>query len=155
VIDVNTAGVVPATNGVAIQVRKRRRRDEEYINTLILTAMALSPRMRLVMVVDEDVDIYSADDLMWALSSRVNPKESVMMIPPGTRAAGISGESKGPSAPVWRMGIDATVPFDQKREYFRGEYPAVDLEKWLTREQITKIRAEQSEYAKVLAKLRT
>lgn len=154
VIDVNTAGCVPATNGVAIQVRKRRRRDEEYINTLILTAMALSPRMRLVMVVDEDVDIYSADDLMWALSSRVNPKENVMMIPPGTRAAGIRGESMGPASPVWRMGIDATAPFEQKREYFRGEYPAVDLEKWLTREQIAKIRAEQSEYAKVLAKLR-
>ena len=154
VIDVNYPGAVAAGNGLAIQVRKRRRREEDYINNLILTAMTLSPRMRLVIVVDEDVDIYSADDIMWALCSRVDPNKDVMMIPPGTRVAGIRGEARGPTSPAWRMGIDATAPFEQKREYFRGEYPRVDLERWLTREEIAKVRAQQSEYAKVLAEKR-
>jgi len=77
-----------------------------------------------------------------------------MMIPPGTRVAGIRGESKVPTSPASRMGINATGPFEQKREYFRGEYPKVDLEKWLMREEIAKIGAQQSEYAKVLAEKR-
>jgi len=67
------------------------------------------------------------------------------------RTGGIRGEARGPASPVWRMGFDATAHFEEKWAYYRGQYPRVDLKKWLTAEEIDKVQAQQSTYAKLLA----
>jgi len=142
------------STGIVIQVKKQRRRNEELIKNLILAAWAFCSVLRMVVVVDEDVDIYSADEVLWALITRVNADEDLILMPPGTSWAGTLGRTIGPTAPVWRMGFDATVPLEHKWQYWRGEFPEVDLGKWFTMDEITRVRALQSEYAKLLAEKR-
>ena len=154
VIDLNIPPSMLGTLGLVIQIKKERRRDESYIKNLILLAWASCPSLRIVIVVDEDVDIYSAEDIMWALSTRVNAKDNLILMPPGVSWAGQQGEEIGPSAPTWRMGFDATVPLEHKWQYFRGEFPSVNLENWFTKDQIAKVRASQSEYARFFAERR-
>lgn len=154
VVDVNSLQSMKGWNGLVIQVHKRRRRDEEHITNLFLAAWAASSALRMVIVVDDDVDIYNADEVLWALNTRVDPKKNLILVPPGTRIAGQSGESLGPLAPVWRMGFDATVPWESRWQYWRGEFPKVNLEKWFTKDDIARVRAMQSEYARVIAEKR-
>ena len=141
-------------NGLVIQVHKQRRRDAEHITNLFMAAWAAASALRMVIIVDDDVDIYNADEVLWALNTRVNPKEDLIMVPPGTRIAGQSGESLGPVSPVWRMGFDATVPWDHRWQYWRGEFPEVKLENWFTPEDIARVRSMQSEYARLIAEKR-
>lgn len=154
VIDVNVLPSMMGWLGVVIQVRKQRKRTEEHIKNLILTAWTFCSILRVVVVVDEDVDIYNADELIWALCTRVNVKDDLIVMPPGTSWAGTKGRTIGPTAPVWRMGFDATVPLEYKWQYWRGEFPEVELGKWFTRDEIARVRTLQSEYAKVLAEKR-
>jgi UbiD family decarboxylase len=58
--------------GLVIQVRKRFRRDDATVRSLILAAFGLSMALRMVVVVDDDVDIYSADEIIWAMSTRLD-----------------------------------------------------------------------------------
>jgi 3-polyprenyl-4-hydroxybenzoate decarboxylase and related decarboxylases len=39
--------------------------------------------MRLVIAVSEDVDPYSMDDVMWCLTTRVNPRADILNPIPG------------------------------------------------------------------------
>lgn len=147
VIDVNTLHGMMGLLGTVIQVKKQTRRDEEHIRDLILAAWASCSVLRTVVVVDEDVDIYNADEIIWALNTRINPNEDLILMSPGT-----TGKVTGPAASVWRIAFDATVPFKYKQHYSRGEFLKVDLERWLTRNEIAGVRALQSEYARLLAK---
>ena len=151
VVDVNSLQAMKGWNGLVIQVHKRRRRDEEHITNLFMAAWAASSALRMVIIVDDDVDIYNAEEVLWALNSRVDPKTDLIMVPPGTRSAGQSGEVTSPVSPVWRMGFDATVPWDYRWQYWRGEFPKVDLEKWFTPKEIARVRAMQSDYARLIA----
>lgn len=132
--------------GIVIQVRKRFRRDDSIVRNLILAAFSLIFQLRLVFVVDDDVDIYNADELIWALNTRFDPKDNMIVIPEP-----LHGRGKGPLKPVARIGIDLTCPKEDREHYWRGEYPNVDLEKWFSKEQVTRATAGQSDYAKLLA----
>ncbi|MBB5049001.1 4-hydroxy-3-polyprenylbenzoate decarboxylase [Rhodopseudomonas rhenobacensis] len=81
-----------------------------------LIAAANSYMGRLVVIVDEDVDPSSLADVMWAVTTRCEPSESVDIVRnawsssldprlrPGDRVAGLTSHSK--------MIIDACKPFD-------------------------------------------
>jgi len=154
VVDVNSLQCMKGWNGLVIQVRKQKRRDAEHITNLFMAAWAAVSALRMVIIVDDDVDIYNADEVLWALNTRVNPKEDLILVPPGTRIAGQSGEVVGPVSPVWRMGFDATIPWDSRWQYWRGEFPEVKLENWFTPEEIGQVRSMQSEYARLIAEKR-
>ena len=135
--------------GLVIQVRKRFRRDDGIVRNLILAAFAAIFPLRLVFVVDDDVDIYNADELIWALNTRLDPQSNMLVIPEPRHGLGA-----GPLKPAARIGFDLTAPKAEQKHYWRGEYPAVDLEKWFSKEQIAKSQREQNEYARLLAKRR-
>jgi 4-hydroxy-3-polyprenylbenzoate decarboxylase len=79
---------------------------------------------RYIVVVDDDIDPYNVDDVLWAMWSRSDPEDSADLvrhcwstpldprIPPEKRARGEFSNS--------RMIIDATRPF-----HWRNEFPAV------------------------------
>ena len=103
-----------------------------------------------VIVVDDDVDIYSAEEIMWAMHTRLDAQSNMMVIPdPGT-----SGRANGPLQPVARIGLDLTAPKASQQHYWRGEYPQVDLRRWFSGDQIASAVAEQGEYARLLARRR-
>ena len=76
---------------------------------VILTALGDSSRPKLVIVVDEDIDVYDTEMVNWAIMTRSQPAEDTIIVPR------VAGGPLDPSAPekevisVW--GIDATRPF--------------------------------------------
>lgn len=147
--------------GVVFQVKKRRRSDEGYQRTILSGALNAVAGLRVAIVVDEDVDIYSADDVMWAITTRVSPMDIVrgvggavgQLLMPGERNIGGSGQEELYSF-GGGIGMDATVPFEAKWGFERGVYPVdrIDLRKWFSEEEISGVRAIQDEYAKLLSK---
>ena len=101
--------------------------------------------MKLVIAVDEDVDIYDMNDVLWAIMTRANPTTDYLVGTSGTRGIQAGGAPGG-------MAIDATVPFGNRAQYERPHYSVdIDLGKWLSEAQIDAIRGQQSEYARCLA----
>ena len=67
------------------------------------------PGPRPCTVVDEDVDIYDMNDVMWAILTRSRPDRDVMIIPE------TPSFYRDPHKDHWgRLGIDATAPFDRR-----------------------------------------
>ncbi len=143
--------------GVIFQVRKSRAQDEGFQRNILVAALANAPGMRLAVAVDEDVDIYNADDVMWAIESRVDPDKDILRLPGNMRGiAAQPMEVRQRGVGGWEGGVafDATKPFVEAWRFERGPYPSnqIDLKKWLTEKQIAAVRAQQSEYAKSCAK---
>ncbi len=82
--------------------------------------------LKHVMVIDDDIDIYSRDELEWALATRFQASKNLF-----TQEA--PGSSVDPSAePIpgsdrqktTRMGLDATIPSEkERREFMRPHIP--------------------------------
>jgi UbiD family decarboxylase len=62
-----------------------------------------------VIVVDEDVDIFDTNDVMWAVATRVWPEKDIFLVP-GVKGAIIDPTSDPENFTVTKMGIDATRP---------------------------------------------
>ncbi len=143
--------------GVIFQVHKSRAQDEGLQRNILVAALANAPGMRMAIAVDEDVDIYNNDDVLWAIETRVDPDKDILRLPRGMRGiAAQPMEVRQRGVGGWEGGVafDATKPFVDAWRFERGRYPSdqVDLKKWLTEEQIAAVRAQQSEYAKTCAK---
>jgi 4-hydroxy-3-polyprenylbenzoate decarboxylase len=144
-------------SGVIFQIRKERAQDEGFQRNILLSALADAPGMRMAIAVDEDVDIYNADDVMWALESRVDPDRDIIKLARGMRgiaAQPIEVRERGIGGWEGGMAFDATKPFNIVDAFRRPQYPVdkVDLKKWFTEEQLQNIRSLQTEYARSLAK---
>jgi len=156
-VDVNIPDYFKWGSGVIFQIRKERAQDEGFQRNILLAALADAPGMRMAVAVDEDVDIYNADDVMWAIESRVDPDRDILKLPRGARGiAAQPMEARLSGMGGWEggMAFDATKPYKTKHYFQRPQYPVnkVDLKKWFTEEQIASVRAMQTEYAKTLAK---
>ncbi|HSR54994.1 MAG TPA: UbiD family decarboxylase, partial [Alphaproteobacteria bacterium] len=64
--------------GAIIQVRKRNKIEEGWQRNFLTAILACSQGSRLVIAVSEDVDIYDMDDIMWCLTTRVNPRTDIL-----------------------------------------------------------------------------
>lgn len=143
---------------MAIQVQKRRAADEGFQRNLIMVLLGSTNFTRLVVVVDEDVDIYRPEELIWAIGSRVDPSRDI--IHGVGRGHAYMPMERGESAGALEfrfmesIGFDATVPHADKWRYERARYPKVDLSQWFSREQIEKVRSRQTEYSRFLADTR-
>jgi UbiD family decarboxylase len=88
---------------------------------------------KVVIVVDDDVDIYDLEDVMWAYLTRGPADKRAMIL------EGIPGFYRDPHKDHWgRLCIDATCPLDRAREFDRKIVPgedAVNLEEWLATEE--------------------
>jgi 2,5-furandicarboxylate decarboxylase 1 len=86
-----------------------RQRYKGQARHLILTALGDAARVKWVIVVDDDVDVYDSEQVNWAIITRSQPAEDLVVIPR------VAGGPLDPSAPekevisVW--GLDATRPF--------------------------------------------
>jgi hypothetical protein len=91
----------------------------------ILAAFAAFPPLKMVTVVDEDVNIRSAQDVEWALATRLDPGSGIVVIDKAF------GHGLNPSFPNYlgpKVGFDATQPFPKRPEYERVAFRDVALE---------------------------
>lgn len=162
-IDTNIPMGMTDWGGVIFQVKKRRARDEGLQRNILTAALSISLGARLGIVVDEDVDIYNVEDVLWALTTRVNPRDDILTIceggfgqtfQPAERSS--AGDRQWTQSNIrfsGAMGIDATRPFIHKDAFERARYnvEVVDLAKFYSPEQIQKAKEGQRDYAKFLA----
>src|SRR5207237_7479090 len=76
--DVNIPFPMTDWAGASLQVRKRLKTDDGFTRNFLAAAMACSSGMRLCIAVDSDVDSYSMDDIIWALTTRVDPRDDIL-----------------------------------------------------------------------------
>lgn len=157
VVDINILNCLKFAGGVIYQVKKRGMGDEGMQRNLLAAALSASPGQRLAIVVDEDVNIYNADDVLWAVMTRSEPNHSIVRGPRGSIGQALMPSERhgerGWGGFEGGVGIDATIPFVHKSSFQRAKYPVykVDLKKWFPEEEISKVKANQSEYARFLA----
>jgi 2,5-furandicarboxylate decarboxylase 1 len=91
----------------------------------LMAAFAAFPPLKMVTVVDDDVDIRNPGDVEWAMATRLDPKRGIMVID------NVFGHGLNPSFPDYlgsKVGFDATRPFPHTPEYNRAKLRDASLD---------------------------
>ena len=120
-----------------LQVKKRFAADEGRQRQAALLAFAAFSELKHVMLVDEDVDIFDMNDVMWAMTTRYQGDVSTVFIP-GVRCHPLDPSSDPAFSPSIRdRGIacktifDCTVPYALKKNFQRSEFLDVDVNRFI------------------------
>ncbi len=120
-----------------IQFKKTVPSDEGRQRQAALLAFSAFPELKQVILVDEYVDIIDTNDVLWAMTTRMQADVDIVTIP-GVRCHPLD-PSNDPAC-SWSIrdhGIacktiyDATVPFNQKARFQRAKFMEVDVKKFL------------------------
>lgn len=120
-----------------IQFKKTVPSDEGRQRQAALLAFSAFPELKQVILVDEDVDIFDTNDVLWAMTTRMQADVDIVTIP-GVRCHPLD-PSNDPAC-SWSIrdhGIacktiyDATVPFNHKARFQRAKFMEVDVKKFL------------------------
>ncbi len=88
-----------------------RKENEAQARQVIYTLLSQISTIKQAIVVDEDVDIYSLEDVHWACGTRFQGDEGLLVLPR------ILGSDLDPSAKpgyiTAKVGLDATKPLDK------------------------------------------
>ncbi len=162
--DVNIPYSFTDWGGCIIQVKKRSRIEEGWQRNFLSAILSCNQGMRLAFAVDTDIDIYSMDDIMWTLVTRVNPATDIFNpVPGGIGQTFMPQERMTAGDKEWTasntsfeggMAIDATIPFGYELDFRRPVYPVeqVSLEKFFSRDQVARGKSFMSGWAKLLSK---
>ncbi len=125
IVDVNDVNVTVAGGCRFHSIISIDKKKEGEPRSAILSALGCHSDLKHVLIVDNDVDIYDYKDIEFALASRVQASEDIVIIP---RALGSGLEASHVVRGVTdKMGIDATMPLGEGREKFeRAEIPGYD-----------------------------
>lgn len=120
-----------------MQFKKSIPSDEGRQRQAALLAFSAFAELKHVILVDEDVDIFDINDVMWAMTTRFQADVDLVTIPgvqchpldpsnepeyhPNIRARGVACKAI----------FDCTVPFDQKDRFERAKFMDVDPKHWL------------------------
>lgn len=120
-----------------VQCQKTVPTDEGKQRQAALLAFSSFPELKHVILVDEDVDIFDTDDVLWAMNTRFQGDRDIITIP-GVRCHPLDPSSCPEYSPsISNVGIscktiyDCTVPFHLKSQFKRSQFLEVDYTKWL------------------------
>ena len=120
-----------------LQVKKLRASDEGRQRQAALLAFAAFSELKHIFIVDEDVDPFDMNDVLWAMNTRFQGNLDTIFIP------GVRGHPLDPSqSPQYNPTIaqegiscktifDCTVPFHQKKKFVRAQFMDVDPQRFL------------------------
>jgi 2,5-furandicarboxylate decarboxylase 1 len=111
--NVRAVHVPHKTCGAFLAIISMKKIAEGEPRMAMLTTLGTELYTKQVIVVDEDVDIYDMEDVMWAVATRVRAEKDVLMVP-GVKSAVIDPTSDPTSFTVTKMGIDATAPINEE-----------------------------------------
>ena len=108
---------IPPCGGVSfyvvIAIQQRYAGEAKQV---LMAALSNVIRPKWVVVVDDDINVHDFNDVNWALSFRVRPKEDVVIVdnvPAGPLDPAV-GESQLTKRVLSAVGIDATRPYGEK-----------------------------------------
>jgi UbiD family decarboxylase len=108
-----------------VSIEKRKEGDGK---NAILAALSAHPSMKGVVVVDEDIDIFDERDVEWALATRFQPDQDLVLVK-NARGSSLDPSSNLEEHTTAKYGIDATRPLGRDEKSFaRVELP-FDLDK--------------------------
>lgn len=120
-----------------LQVKKRLENDEGRQRQAALLAFSAFSELKHVILVDDDVDIFDLNDVIWAMTTRYQGDISTVFIP-GVRCHPLDPSSDPAfSYSVRDHGIacktifDCTVPFTMKGQFRRSEFMEVEISRFL------------------------
>jgi len=120
-----------------MQFRKLSIQDEGRQRQAALTAFAAFSELKHVIIVDEDVNIYDSNDVLWAMTTRYQGDVSTVFIP------GVRCHPLDPSqSPEFSHSIkadgnscktiyDCTVPYGMRKKFERAKFEEVDIRKFV------------------------
>ena len=126
---------IPPWGGLFIVIIKMVPQVEEQVRDVLMTAL-YSPMLifsKIAIAVDEDMDVTSAEDILYSLGVRMNPQTDMMSI---DRTLGLPYDLSLPDLPGapplrvgGKLGIDATKPSLLRKE-LRAKFQRVNPKGW-------------------------
>ena len=110
--NVRAVHVPHTTCGAFMAIVSMRKIAEGEPQMAMMATFGTELYTKQVIVVDEDVDIYSMNDVMWAIATRVRAEKDVLLVP-NCKSAILDPTSDPKTFTVTKMGIDATRPTGQ------------------------------------------
>ncbi|MBN9459595.1 MAG: UbiD family decarboxylase [Burkholderiales bacterium] len=105
-----------------VQIAQKRA---GWAKQALMAAFAAFPPLKMVTVVDDDVDIRDPGDVEWAMATRLDPRHGIMVI------ENVFGHGLNPSFPDYlgsKVGFDATRPFPHTPAYDRARVREASLD---------------------------
>jgi len=129
IIDIATPGFV---FGCVISIQKE---NEDQPKNALLSALAGYSWIKVAVVVDEDVNPFDLDDVLWAIQTRCTPETGIYLIPriPSYTREDLREIHRG------KVGIDATYPLSMKEKFMRRKFPGeekIRLEDYIEKEPV-------------------
>jgi len=126
----------PAGGGKYVAIlsfRKLSADDEGLPRQAALAAFAAFGELKHVILVDDDVDIFNTDDVLWAMTTRYQGDVSTMLLP-GVRCHSLDPTQSPDFNPLLpapgtscKTVFDCTVPTRMRDRFRRAEFRQVDL----------------------------
>ena len=122
-----------------MQIHKDDEADEGIQRQAAILALSAFKELKTVILVDDDVDIFDMNDVMWTLNTRFQGDKDIMVLP-GMRNHPLDPSERPEYDPksirVRGMSsktiLDGTVPFDMKDQFERAKFKEVkDWQKYL------------------------
>jgi 4-hydroxy-3-polyprenylbenzoate decarboxylase len=120
-----------------LQVKKSAPPDEGRQRQAALLAFSAFSELKHVILVDDDVDPFDTNDVLWAMTTRFQADVDVVPIP-GVRCHPLDPSQSPAMSPSIRAGgiackaiFDCTVPFDLKAKFVRAQFKEVDYKRFL------------------------
>jgi gallate decarboxylase subunit C len=121
---------------IILQFRKLAASDEGRQRQAALAAFAAFPELKHVILVDEDVDLFDINDVLWAMTTRYQGDASTVFIP-GVRCHPLDpSQSPDFSPSIGAEGVscktifDCTVPYRLRDRFARPRFSDVDLKRF-------------------------
>jgi 2,5-furandicarboxylate decarboxylase 1 len=119
-----TAGGLHRFHAV-IQVNKRTAQHDGFQRNAIMAAFGALKDLDLVIVVDDDIDIRNPLDVEYALATRMEASRDLLVLPDARGHEYIRAGHNGIRA---KLGIDATIPFEDKQRFSRCSFEPVTID---------------------------
>lgn len=119
--------LTPGGGSWLVAVISMAKENEGDPKNVLLAAFAAHPSLKIAIVVDEDIDPDNYQEIEWALATRMQPSEDLLVL------SGIRGSSLDPSADqhtllTSKLGIDATRPLSKEATLFERAKIPLDVE---------------------------
>ena len=106
-----------------------KKTAEGQAKQAILTSLGIDHCLKLIVVVDEDVDPYNESEVLWAISTRFQADKDLVTVP--STMGVILDPSASEDGLTARMGLDATKPLHEKALRLRMPKEAQEFAKRL------------------------
>lgn len=83
----------------------------------LLAAFAAHPSLKHAVVVDSDIDVYDASEVEWAIATRFQGNEDLIIVN-NARGSTLDSSADQETALTTKVGVDATRPFGKPKEKF-------------------------------------